>query len=141
MAALRSRAIRRRATTVGRLTLFDTSVLIAHLRGDSRATRSLLDTPAAERLASVLARIEIEGGMRSGERAAVGALFGVIRLLPVTDAIARRAGEHLRTYRRSHTGIDLVDYAVAATAELHGAAVATLNVKHFPMYPDLEPPW
>ncbi|CAN5309308.1 type II toxin-antitoxin system VapC family toxin [soil metagenome] len=141
MAAVGSWPFRGRATAVGELILFDTSVLIAHLRGDSQATRSLLDTPAAERLASVLARIEIEGGMRSGERAAVGALFGVIRLLPVTDEIARRAGEHLRTYGRSHSGIDLVDYAVAATAELHGAALATLNVKHFPMFPDLTAPW
>ena len=33
----------------------------------------------------------------------------------MSHAIARRAGEHLRRYRRSHTGIDLVDYVVAAT--------------------------
>ena len=121
--------------------MFDTSILIAHLRGDGQATELLLATPARERLASVLARIEIEGGMRSDERRAVGALSGVLRMLPVTDAIARRAGELLRTYRRSHTGIDLVDYAVAATAELHGARLMTLNVKHFPMFPDLVAPW
>lgn len=123
------------------MTLFDTSVLIAHLRGDEQATGLLLETPAPERLASVLARIEIEGGMRTGERRAVAALWGVIRLLPVTDEVARRAAEHLRTFRRSHTGIDLVDYAVAATAELHGADLATLNVKHFPMFPGLAAPW
>jgi len=59
----------------------------------------------------------------------------------VTDQIARRAGEFLRSYRRSHSGIDLVDYCVAATAELHGAKLVTLNVKHFPMFPDLVPPY
>jgi predicted nucleic acid-binding protein len=123
------------------VTVFDTSVLIAHLRGDERATQLLLDTPSDERLASVLARIEVEGGMRTAERDTVASLFTVLRLLPVTDAIARRAGEYLRTYRRSHTGIDLVDYAVAATADLHGAGLATLNVKHFPMFPSLGPPW
>lgn len=121
--------------------LFDTSILIAHLRGDSRATDLLLATPGPERAASVLARVEIEGGMRTDERRAVAGLFGVLRLLPVTDPIARRAGELLRTYRRSHVGIDLVDYAVAATAELHGARLATLNVKHFPMFEDLTAPW
>lgn len=123
------------------MTVFDTSVLIAHLRGDERATQMLLDTPSEHRLASVLARIEIEGGMRTAERNAVASLFTVLRLMPVTDAIARRAGEYLRKYRRSHTGIDLVDYAVAATADLHGANLATLNVKHFPMFPRLAPPW
>jgi predicted nucleic acid-binding protein len=123
------------------VTLFDTSVLIAHLRGDGRATELLTAVPGEERLASVLARVEIEGGMRSAERARVASLFDVIRLLPVTDAIARRAAEHLRHYRRSHTGIDLVDYAVAATAELHDAQLATLNVRHFPMFEDLRLPW
>jgi hypothetical protein len=122
-------------------TLFDSSVLIAHLRGEPRATSLLQSVSNEERLASVLARVEIEGGMRSGERAQVASLLGVIRLLPVTDAIARRAAEHLRRFRRSHSGIDLVDYVVAATAELHDATLATLNVRHFPMLRGLRPPW
>jgi len=121
--------------------VFDTSVIIAHLRGDERATRLLLDTPNHERAASVLARIEIEGGMRSGERRSVASLFGILQLLPVSDEIARRAGELLRSYRRSHPGIDLVDYAVAATADVHAARLATLNVRHFPMIEGLAPPY
>lgn len=124
-----------------RVIVLDTSVLIAHLRGDERATRFLLEIPRAERAASVLARIEVEGGMRSGERRSVANLFGVITMLPVTDAVARRAGELLRLYRRSHVGIDLVDYAVAATTEIHGATLATLNVRHFPMFGGLRAPW
>jgi predicted nucleic acid-binding protein len=123
------------------VTLFDTSVLIAHLRGEARATELLKSVQSKERLASVMARVEIEGGMRSAERAQVAALFGVIRLLPVTDAIAGRAAEHLRRYRRSHSGIDLVDYVAAATAELHEAELATLNVRHFPMFKGLRQPW
>lgn len=117
--------------------LFDTSVLIAHLRGDRRATDLLLSVPTVGRLASVLTRVEIEGGMRSDERSSVAGLLESMRLVPVTDAIARRAGEHLRTYRRSHSGIDLVDYVIAATVEAHDTALLTLNVKHFPMFPKL----
>lgn len=122
-------------------TLFDSSVLIAHLRGESRATRLLLSVTTAERLASVLSRAEIEGGMRSAERARVASLFGVLTLVPVTDPIAGRAGEYLRAFRRSHPRIDLVDYLVAATAALHGAQLATLNVRHFPMVAGLRAPW
>ena len=121
--------------------LFDTSVLIAHLRGDRRATDLLLSVSTKERRASVLTRVEIEGGMRSEERASVAGLFGSLRLLPVSDAIARRAGELLRAYRRSHGGIDLVAYVVAATAELHDARLMTLNVRHFPMFPELRRPY
>jgi predicted nucleic acid-binding protein len=122
-------------------TLFDSSVLIAHLRGEPRATKLLTSVDTDERLASVLSRTEIEGGMRSAERASVADLFSALTLLPVTDLVAGRAGEHLRRFRRSHPGIDLVDYVVAATAELHGARLATLDVRHFPMMKGLRPPW
>ncbi|MGI8998400.1 MAG: type II toxin-antitoxin system VapC family toxin [Candidatus Limnocylindria bacterium] len=119
--------------------LFDTSVLISHLRGDRRATDLLVSVPTLERVASVLARVEIEGGMRSGERVSVAGLLDGMRLVAVTDAIARRAGEHLRRYRRSHSGIDLVDYVIAATAEAYDVPLLTLNVRHFPMFKDLQP--
>lgn len=77
--------------------------------------------------------------MRGGERASVAGLFDSMRLVPVTDAIGRRAGEYLRRFRRSHGGIDLVDYVIAATAEAHEAPLQTLNVRHFPMFKGLRP--
>lgn len=115
--------------------LFDSTVLIAHLRGVEEATRLVRDAVARDEAeCSVLSRVEIEGGMRSGERRAVGRLFSALRLEPVTDVIAARAGELLRTHRRSHPGIDIVDYVIAATADVLGADLLTLNVKHFPMF-------
>ena len=120
-------------------TVFDSTVLIAHLRGDERATALLIARPREERLVSVVSRVEIEGGMRSAERADVARLFGVATMVPVSDAIAQRSGEYLRTYRRSHQGIDLADYLIAATVDVHDATLATLNVKHFPMIEGLQP--
>lgn len=120
--------------------LFDSTVLIAHLRGVTAASALLREAVATGRAAcSVLTRVEIEGGMRSAERAAVARLFGSLTLEPVTDVIARRAGEQLRAYRRSHPGIDVVDYVIAATAEIHEAELVTLNVRHFPMLRGLRP--
>lgn len=121
--------------------LFDSTVLISHLRGDRRGTELLLEAADAGPLASVISRAEIEGGMRSKERADVARLFDGLTLLPVTDAIARRAGSHLRGYRRSHPGIDLADYLIAATAEDVRAQLLTLNVKHFPMFSELRSPF
>lgn len=121
--------------------LFDSTILIAHLRGDGRATELLLEASGGRALASVISRAEIEGGMRSGERRDVSRLFDGLRLLPVTDAIAGTAGRHLRRFRRSHPGIDLADYLIAATAEEEDAKLVTLNVKHFPMVEGLAPPW
>lgn len=120
-------------------TVFDSTVLIAHLRGDDRATALLIARRREERLVSVVSRVEIEGGMRSAERADVARLFGVVTMVPVSDAIAQRAGAHLRAHRRSHQGIDLADYLIAATVDVHDAVLATLNVKHFPMFKGLRP--
>ncbi len=122
-------------------TLFDSTILIAHLRGDERATRLLVEAVDGGALASVISRTEIEGGMRSGERGDVARLFDGLDLVPVTDAVARRAGAHLRAHRRSHPGIDLADYLIAASAEEAGATLVTLNVKHFPMFKGMQPPW
>lgn len=122
-------------------TCFDSTILIAHLRGDARATELLLAAVDEGAMASVISRAEIEGGVGTGERQDVARLFQGLELAPVTDAIARRAGAELRRHRRSHPGIDLADYLIAATAEEHGAALVTLNVKHFPMVAGIRPPW
>lgn len=121
--------------------LFDSTILIAHLRGDERATAFLEASLDGGAFASVISRTEIEGGMRSGEGGAVGRLFAAIDLVAVTDSIAARAGRHLRAFRASHRGIDLADYLIGATAEEIGAELVTLNVRHFPMFEGLEPPW
>ena len=52
-------------------------------------------------------------------------------------AIAARAGVFVRLYGGSHS-IDDPDAIIAATAEHHGLRLATLNVKHFPMFPKLK---
>lgn len=122
--------------------LFDSSILIAHLRGEGRARDLLRDrVRAAAAYASVISRAELEGGMRSAERPDVARLFEALVLLPVTDAIARQAGRDLRRFRSSHRGIDLADYLIGATAQEHHLDLATLNVRHFPAFPKLQPPW
>lgn len=120
----------------------DSDVLIAHLRGIEPARAWLRAARAAEPLAvSVVTVTEITGGMRTAERREVWALFSALRTEPVTEVVARRAGELMRQYRQSHTGIGLGDYLIAATVETLGARLATLNVRHFPMIPGLKPPF
>ena len=121
--------------------LFDSTILISHLRGDRRATDLLLEATSDGALASVISRAEIEGGMRSDERGDVSRLFEGLRLIPVTDAAARRAGRYLRQFRRSHPGIDLADYLIAASAEEADATLVTLNLRRFPMIEGLTAPW
>jgi predicted nucleic acid-binding protein len=124
--------------------LVDTDVLIAHLRGVEAAREWLIAARrrAGGRLtASVVTATEVLGGMRAAERADVARLVSTLRLQPVSEVVARRAGELMRQYRSSHTGIGLGDYLVAASAQVHGLELATLNVKHFPMFKGLRPPF
>jgi len=123
--------------------LLDSDVLIAHLRGEREARDWMLEArrttgPLATSVVSVL---EVAGGMRSQERREVGRLFASLRTFPVNERVAWRAAELMRTYRRSHAGIGLGDYLVAATAETEGCELATLNVRHFPMFTELQPPF
>lgn len=90
---------------------------------------------------SVVTNAEIIGGMRAPERREVTRLLNSLQPLPVTDMIAHRAGEFRRQYHRSHAAIGLADYLIAATAQIHGLELATLNTKHFPMFDDLTPPF
>ncbi len=123
--------------------LADTSVLVDYLRGVQPA-RTLLRA-AFEReevvAASVVTRIELSIGMRPAERRATDALAGALRWLPVNAAVAARADGLARRYARSHSGIDAVDYCVAACALVHGLELWTLNIRHFPMFDGLRAPW
>lgn len=122
--------------------LVDTDVLIAHLRGVEPARDWLIQARMAGPLAaSVVTVAELTGGMWTVERREVWALLGSLRVEPITELIARKAGESMRKYRRSHTGIGLGDYLIAATVETKGHDLATLNVRHFPMFGGLQPPF
>ncbi|MFT3853885.1 MAG: type II toxin-antitoxin system VapC family toxin [Ilumatobacteraceae bacterium] len=122
--------------------LVDTDVLVAHLRGREQARSWLRSARLQGPLwVSVVTVAELTGGMRPAERREVWGLLSSLRAEPVTDLIARRAGELMRQYRRSHAGIGTADCLIAATAMHHGVEPATLNVRHFPMFPNLKPPF
>lgn len=124
------------------MTLVDTDVLIAHLRGAEPARDWLIRSRMAGPLTtSVVTVAELTGGIRSAERREVWALLSILRVEAITELIARRAGELMRKYRRSHAGIGLGDYLIAATVEIKGHSLATLNVRHFPMFAGLKVPF
>lgn len=122
--------------------LVDSDVLIAHLRGTPAARDWLVEARRSDRLAiSVVTTVEIVGGMRSAERREVWRLLSAFKVEPATEIVGRRAGDMMRQYRRSHAGIGLGDYLIAATVDVKGLELATLNVRHFPMFPELRPPF
>lgn len=87
----------------------------------------------------MIVRTEVLSGMRAHEKRGTRLLFDTIQWHDVDLAIAEEAGALGRRWRRSHSGIDVADYLIAATATMLGCSVLTRNVKHFPMFGHLEP--
>lgn len=122
--------------------LVDTTVAIDHLRGHEQATALLLDLAAREALiASEVTRFELLVGLRPDEEAAMERYFRLLTWIPVDEEVARKAGALARRYRREFPGIDDVDYLIAATAVSVDADLLTLNVRDFPMFPNLQHPY
>jgi hypothetical protein len=115
----------------------DTNIVIEFLRGMPAAVAwfdGLADRPAI----SAISVLELYAGVRSqrDERDII-AVRQKLPCLPISEVIGERAGAIMRHFHKSH-GIDIPDAMIAATAEHHGLRLATLNVKHFPMFPKLK---
>lgn len=120
--------------------VLDTTVLVDVLRR-SEAARAFLKGLEAPPTCSEVTRAELTRGLRSGERANADRLMSELGWCPVDEEVARLAGELGRRYRRSHHGLAISDFLIAATAQRLGLPLATSNVKHFPMFPRLKPPY
>ena len=120
--------------------LLDTSVVIDMLRGYAPALEyaRALD---AQPVCSEVSRVEVLRGVRSGERRLTDRLLGTLRWLTVDELVARRAGDLGRRWRASHRGLGTADLIIAATALEHDLALVTLNVRHFPMFDGIRPPY
>lgn len=114
--------------------LLDSDVIIAWLRGND---------PFVERIPELLDRgeilvwtpisvAEIFAGLRRNEEVRIQNLFSILETLPLGAEAGRKAGHYLSTYSKSHN-VTLGDALIAATANLHGMPLWTLNKKHYPM--------
>jgi predicted nucleic acid-binding protein len=117
--------------------IVDSSVTIDVLRRQSSAV-AFISSLHRKPFVSVVSIMEMYAGARSrSEENRIESLLAGCEVLPVTATIARIGGQFSKHYRASHA-IDDADALIAATAEQHGLALATLNVKHFPMFPKLK---
>ncbi len=116
--------------------LFDTSVIIDHLRS-YRPSTEFLETvfnSGTQALISTISVMELYAG-KSMQTPAVREntekVLQIFSNLPVTPEIARQAGILLREYRQQ--GLTPSDALIASTALLHNASLVTGNIKHFKM--------
>lgn len=121
----------------GRLSVYllDTTVLIAHLRGDEKIGPFLLDLVAdGHSLGTTCVNIaEIERGVRSKERKAVRGLLDRLRFLETAREAAVRAGRYQAEFEKRGLTIHTAGALVAGTSRAHGAILLTDNTRDFPM--------
>lgn len=91
--------------------------------------------------ASEITRAEVLAGMHEEEEAPTRSLFSTLAWHDVDAVVAEQAGVLGRQWLTSHRGIDSADLAIAATVILIGGELLTLNVRHFPMFPELRRPY
>ena len=91
--------------------------------------------------ASVLTKVEILAGVRPDETEATRRLLERLEWIDVDGEVAEEAGALAARYVRSHPGIEVVDYVIAASAQRLDAELWTTNVRHFPMFEDLASPY
>lgn len=120
----------------------DSSILIDFLRNEPPAVELLIRHRRLGILHSnIIIKAEVLIGMRSGEEALTSRLLETIEWHALDDRIVEDAGALGRRWLPSHRGIEAADFILAATANLIGLPVLTLNVSDFPMFPDLKRPY
>lgn len=124
------------------MVILDTSIIIDHLRrsqGKRTSLMSLAGKVTKENLAiSTITVQELYEGQSTKDKGHETYLLATItplKILPYTYEIAQLAGEIARDLKQS---IEFTDAAIAATAIINGALLATLNKKHFQNIKDLE---
>ena len=112
--------------------LLDTDVLIDYLHGQSDAV-AFLRKSRRRLCVSAVTVAELHVGVRDDlERQVLDRFLELMEVVAITPDIARQGGLWRRDYGKSH-GTGLMVALIAASAEMSGCTLATLNEKHFPM--------
>jgi hypothetical protein len=120
--------------------LIDTDVTIDFLRGQKQAT-TLFKSESGSICFSVITIAEIYAGIRdTREEAEVERLFSIFPVLSTTGEVARLAGHLVKQYGKSYS-VEIPDALIAATCIINNTELLTLNVRHYPMFQNLRPPY
>lgn len=125
---------------MSRNVLIDTDIVIDFLRGDKQAICHF-KADSESLCFSAITVAEIYAGIKGKkEEAEVERLFSIFPVIATTNEIAREAGKLVKQYRPSHS-VEIPDAIIAATCIISDSELNTLNVKHYPMFKGLKPPY
>lgn len=121
--------------------VLDTDVCIEILRGNPRVLQWRQHTQVRV-VTTWITACELEYGAAKSThpqqaRALVADLLSTLDILGLDRAAARQFGQHKATLRRGGETLADADLMIAAIALVHGAELATGNLRHFRRFPDL----
>jgi predicted nucleic acid-binding protein len=116
--------------------LFDTSLLIRHLRGDTRAAALLGASlrPRRALLSPITVTEILVGCLHEQHTRTARALLRRFRTVPITSSVAEKAAHLIRTYPQFFgRGVErgVADAFILACAWERQAQLYTLNTRHF----------
>ena|SRR5208283_3119886 len=118
--------------------VFDTTVLIDHLRGHPQALQLIKKVESGEIAGSIsaLTVAELFAGGDSGaekRKESINRLISLFEIVPLDRIVGERAGVMKR-----ESGSSLADSVIAATAVMLGCRLLTGNAKDFDCIKDLD---
>ncbi len=119
--------------------MLDTTVLIDHLRGGPGA-RAFLSANLSRSAICCISVAELLSGAFGKETARAESLIRAFggRVFQMSVESSRLAGRWLAKYKAYD---QMIDFLIAGVAETHGCRLQTSNVRHFPMFKGLKPPY
>ena len=120
--------------------LVDTCVVIDFLRGFPNSVEFFAEISTRPAISTITVAELFAGAKNKKKKEAVNLIIDTFEIIEVSQEIAKKGGEWSCQYTPSH-GVDLPDALIGATAEIEGLHLATCNLKHFPMFPDLKRPY
>ncbi|WP_003545069.1 type II toxin-antitoxin system VapC family toxin [Desulfotomaculum nigrificans] len=114
--------------------VFDTNIIIDHLKGSAQAREQLknIEGGVFEGYISTVTIMELLSAPKISEQRyqAIRSLLEIFEHIDVDRKIAATAGRLLSKYHSSH-GLEPMDALIGATALVNEAVLFTLNKKHF----------
>lgn len=114
--------------------VLDTDIVIWILRGNQPIITAIDHLVSKESVGiSTITIAEVYKNIFPIEMPAVEDFIFHQELFPVSVDIAKTAGLYWNQYHHRFKNFSLTDCLIAATAKIHQAGLATMNIKHFPM--------
>lgn len=115
--------------------VLDTNIVIHLLKKQPQIVACFIDLLEDQTvfLLSPIVVAEIYAGAFQREHKEIETLFSLCKRISINCETGLQAGNYAHRYRKTHQGISLEDYLLAASAQQNHCPLWTSNHKHYPM--------